>query len=94
MKVKKLENLQNKMGSKGCQWSSLTVTSTENPLSLLLCNHFSTQLLLFTDIDRLDVLPPSDLFCRRVGHYGVRTRRQNDAIIRVNQTREGIDCPR
>ena len=65
--VKKLKNFQSKMGAKeifqnqmsakGCKWSSLTVQSTGNPLSFLLCHHFK-QLLLLSDIDRLDVLPP------------------------------------
>ena len=33
MKVKKMENLQNKRGLKGCKWSSLNTPGTENPLS-------------------------------------------------------------
>ena len=33
MKVKKLENFQDKRGLMGCKWSSLNVPSTENPLS-------------------------------------------------------------
>ena len=33
MKVKKMENFQNKRGLKGCKWSSLNVPGTENPLS-------------------------------------------------------------
>ena len=31
MKVKKLENVQNKMGLKGCHWSSLSAPGTETP---------------------------------------------------------------
>ena len=33
MKVKKLENFQNKRGLMGCKWSSLNAPGTENPLS-------------------------------------------------------------
>ena len=33
MKVKKIENLQNKRGLKGCKWSNLKPQSTEKPLS-------------------------------------------------------------
>ena len=33
IKVKQIENCQNKMGLKGCKWSSLNATGTENPLS-------------------------------------------------------------
>ena len=33
MKVKKLENVLNKRGLKGCKWSSLNAPGTENPLS-------------------------------------------------------------
>ena len=33
MKVKKLENFQNKIGLKGCKWSSLKPPGTETPLS-------------------------------------------------------------
>ena len=33
MKVKKLENFQNKKGLMGCKWSSLNAPGTENPLS-------------------------------------------------------------
>ena len=33
MKVKKLDNSQNKSGSTGCKWSSLNAPGTENPLS-------------------------------------------------------------
>ena len=33
MKVKELENLQNKSGFKGCKWSSLNAPGTETPLS-------------------------------------------------------------
>ena len=32
-KVKKLENFQNKMGLKGCRWSSLNAPGTETPQS-------------------------------------------------------------
>ena len=33
MKVKKLENVQNKMGLKGCNWSSLNAPGTQSPQS-------------------------------------------------------------
>ena len=33
MKVKMMENLQNKRGLMGCKWSSLKAPGTENPLS-------------------------------------------------------------
>ena len=33
MNVKKMENFHNKMGLKGCKWSSLNAPVTENPLS-------------------------------------------------------------
>ena len=33
MKVKKLENLYDNIGLKGCKWSSLNTPGTENPLS-------------------------------------------------------------
>ena len=33
IKVKKLENFQNKIGLKGCEWPSLNAPGTENPLS-------------------------------------------------------------
>ena len=33
MKVKKLEIFQNKIGLKGCKWSSLNAPGTETPLS-------------------------------------------------------------
>ena len=33
MKVKEMENFQNKIGSMGCKWSSLNAPGTENPLS-------------------------------------------------------------
>merc|ERR1739842_5838 len=33
MKVKKLKIFQNKMGVKGCKWSSLDAPGTESPLS-------------------------------------------------------------
>ena len=33
MKVRKRENCQNKMGLKGCKWSSLNAQGTETPLS-------------------------------------------------------------
>ena len=33
MKVKKMENFQNKRGLKDCKWSSLDAPGTENPLS-------------------------------------------------------------
>ena len=33
MKVKKFENVQNKMGLKGCKWSSLKAPGTETPQS-------------------------------------------------------------
>ena len=33
MKVDNLENHQNKIGSKGCKWSSLNAQGTKNPLS-------------------------------------------------------------
>ena len=33
MKVKKLENFQNKSGSRGCKWSRLNGPGTENPQS-------------------------------------------------------------
>ena len=33
MKVKKVENFQNKSGLKGCKWSSLNAPGTEYPLS-------------------------------------------------------------
>ena len=33
MKVNKLEKIQNKMGLKGCKWSSLNAPGTETPLS-------------------------------------------------------------
>ena len=33
MKVKMMENFQNKMGLKDCKWSSLNDQGTENPLS-------------------------------------------------------------
>ena len=33
MKVKELENFQNKMGLKGCKWSSLNAPGTETPQS-------------------------------------------------------------
>ena len=33
MKVKKLENYQNKIGLKDCKWSSLNAPGTQNPLS-------------------------------------------------------------
>ena len=33
MKVKKLEKFQNKIGLKGCKWSSLNAPGTETPLS-------------------------------------------------------------
>ena len=33
MKVKKMENFENKSGLKGCKWSSLKAPGTENPLS-------------------------------------------------------------
>ena len=33
MKVKKLENLENKIGLTGCKWSSLNAIGTETPLS-------------------------------------------------------------
>ena len=33
IKVKQIENCQNKMGLKGCKWSSLNAPGTENPLS-------------------------------------------------------------
>ena len=33
MKVKKLKKIQNKMGLKGCKWSSLNAPGTETPLS-------------------------------------------------------------
>ena len=33
MKVKKMENFQDKKGWMGCKWSSLNAPSTENPLS-------------------------------------------------------------
>ena len=33
MKVKKMENFQNKMGLKECKWSSLNAPDTENPMS-------------------------------------------------------------
>ena len=33
MRVKELENVQNKSGLKGCKWSSLNAPGTENPLS-------------------------------------------------------------
>ena len=35
MKVKKLEKFQNKMGLKGCKWSSLNAPGTQTPLSHL-----------------------------------------------------------
>ena len=33
MKVKTLENFQNKIGLKGCKWSSLNAPGTQTPLS-------------------------------------------------------------
>ena len=33
MKVKKVEKFQDKMGLRGCKWSSLNAPGTENPLS-------------------------------------------------------------
>ena len=33
MKVKKMENFENKMSIKGCKWSSLNAPGTETPLS-------------------------------------------------------------
>ena len=33
IKVKKIENCQNKMGLKGCKWSSLNAPGTQTPLS-------------------------------------------------------------
>ena len=33
IKVKQIENCQNKMGLKGCKWSSLNAPSTQTPLS-------------------------------------------------------------
>ena len=33
MKVKKFEKFQNKIGSKGCKWSSLNAPGTETPVS-------------------------------------------------------------
>ena len=36
MKVKKLKKFQNKMGLKGCKWSSLNGPGTETPLSYYL----------------------------------------------------------
>ena len=33
MKVKKFENIQNKIGLKGCKWSSLKAPGTETPQS-------------------------------------------------------------
>ena len=33
MKVKKMENFQNKRGLMGCKWSSLNAPGTETPLS-------------------------------------------------------------
>ena len=33
IKVKQIENFQNKMGLKGCMWSSLNTPGTETPLS-------------------------------------------------------------
>ena len=33
MKVKEMENFQNKRGLKGCKWSSLNAPGTETPLS-------------------------------------------------------------
>ena len=32
-KMEQIENFQNKMGLKGCKWSSLNAPGTENPLS-------------------------------------------------------------
>ena len=33
MKVQQIENCQNKMGLKGCKWSSLNAPGTQTPLS-------------------------------------------------------------
>ena len=33
MKVQQMENYKNKMGLKGCKWSSLNAPGTETPLS-------------------------------------------------------------
>ena len=38
MKVKKLKKFQNKMGLKGCKWSSLNAPGTETPVFYMLSN--------------------------------------------------------
>ena len=76
MKVKMMENFQNKRGLKGCKWSSLNCPCTENPMS----QPFLVNLGSLLPIRRKGKCPGA-VYHQVAGRAGVRVQKGERGVV-------------